>query len=93
MVQMVYTSCLTSPDMIIVYDGKDSSAPIIGAFCNTKAFLEVVSTSNSLFISFVTKSHFPGQVSVLTRIVHGLDILVCVNCLVQRRDGIFPFSP
>ena len=57
------SSCLTSPDVILVYDGIDSTAPIIGQYCNTKAFVELVSTRRNLFVEFYSRSHFPGQVS------------------------------
>lgn len=57
------SSCLTSPDVILVYDGIDSTAPIIGQYCNTKAFVELVSTRKNLFVEFYSRSHFPGQVS------------------------------
>ena len=60
---LLLSSCLTSPDVILVYDGIDSTAPIIGQYCNTKAFVELVSTRKNLFVEFYSRSHFPGQVS------------------------------
>ncbi|XP_055948243.1 dorsal-ventral patterning tolloid-like protein 1 [Argiope bruennichi] len=54
-------SCLNSPDVILVYDGSNKSAPIIGHLCNTNTFVEVVSTGSDLFIEFHSRSHFPGQ--------------------------------
>lgn len=54
-------SCLNSPDVILVHDGRDKSSPVIGQLCNTKTFVELVSTSQFLFIEFLSRSHFPGQ--------------------------------
>ncbi|GFY59569.1 CUB domain-containing protein [Trichonephila inaurata madagascariensis] len=54
-------SCLNSPDVILVYDGSNKSAPIIGHLCNTNSFVEIVSTGSDLFIEFHSRSHFPGQ--------------------------------
>ncbi|KFM76975.1 hypothetical protein X975_14076, partial [Stegodyphus mimosarum] len=54
-------SCLNSPDVILVYDGSNKSAPIIGHLCNTNTFVELVSTGSNLFVEFHSRSHFPGQ--------------------------------
>ena len=59
-------SCLKSPDVINVYDGKDSSSQVIGQFCNTNTFVQLISTSNYLFVEFWSRSHFPGQVRLST---------------------------
>ncbi|GIZ04353.1 CUB domain-containing protein [Caerostris extrusa] len=55
------SSCLNSPDVIMVYDGSNKSAPIIGHLCNTNTFVEIVSSASDLFIEFLSRSHFPGQ--------------------------------
>lgn len=54
-------SCLNSPDVIMVYDGSNKSAPIIGHLCNTNTFVELVSTGSDIFVEFQSRSHFPGQ--------------------------------
>ncbi|RWS17338.1 cubilin-like protein [Dinothrombium tinctorium] len=54
-------SCLNSPDVIYVHDGKDKSSSVIGQLCNTNTFVELVSTGPFLYIEFVSRSHFPGQ--------------------------------
>jgi len=54
-------SCLNSPDVIYVHDGRDKSSPVIGQLCNTNTFVELVSTNNRLYMEFVSRSHFPGQ--------------------------------
>ena len=57
----VFFSCLNSPDVIMVYDGSNKSAPIIGHLCNTNTFVELVSTGSDIFVEFQSRSHFPGQ--------------------------------
>lgn len=74
---LLLSSCLTSPDVILVYDGIDSTAPIIGQYCNTKAFVELVSTRKNLFVEFHSRSHFPGQVSTIISW-----LVSCIMCFV-----------
>lgn len=54
-------SCLNSPDVIVVHDGKDKSARVIGQFCNVNYYVELLSTGPDMFVEFVSRSHFPGQ--------------------------------
>ncbi|XP_067142809.1 suppressor of lurcher protein 1-like [Centruroides vittatus] len=53
-------SCLHSPDVIRVYDGKDGNSQLIGQICNINMFTELVSTGPDLYIEFASESHFPG---------------------------------
>ncbi|XP_054163934.1 bone morphogenetic protein 1-like [Oppia nitens] len=54
-------SCISSPDVILVYDGNDTSAPVIGQLCNINSYVELVSTGPGLYIEFLSRSHMPGQ--------------------------------
>lgn len=54
-------SCINSPDVIFVHDGKDKTSAVIGQLCNTNSFVELVSTGPNLYIEFISRSHFPGQ--------------------------------
>ncbi|CAN7936892.1 unnamed protein product, partial [Ixodes hexagonus] len=54
-------SCLNSPDVIVVHDGKDKLARVIGQFCNTNYYVELLSTGPDMYVEFVSRSHFPGQ--------------------------------
>ncbi|XP_075750964.1 suppressor of lurcher protein 1-like [Rhipicephalus microplus] len=54
-------SCLTSPDTIVVYDGKDLTARVIAQFCNTHYFVELLSTGPDIMVEFVSQSLSPGQ--------------------------------
>ncbi|KAL3245117.1 hypothetical protein MRX96_018256 [Rhipicephalus microplus] len=54
-------SCLTSPDTIVVYDGKDLTARVIAQFCNTHYFVELLSTGPDILVEFVSRSISPGQ--------------------------------
>ncbi|KAL1419251.1 hypothetical protein MTO96_005345 [Rhipicephalus appendiculatus] len=53
--------CLTSPDAIVVYDGKDLTARVIAQFCNTHYFVELLSTGPDMMVEFVSRSQSPGQ--------------------------------
>lgn len=55
------SSCLNSPDVIIVHDGKDRSARVIGQFCNANYYVELLSSGPDLFVEFISRSHFPEQ--------------------------------
>ncbi|XP_060523819.1 suppressor of lurcher protein 1 [Cylas formicarius] len=54
-------SCLNRADLIRIYDGKSSSDPSIGLFCNQGTELEVLSTGSDLYVEFVANSDRPGQ--------------------------------
>ncbi|XP_064473488.1 suppressor of lurcher protein 1-like [Ornithodoros turicata] len=55
------SSCLNSPDVIIVHDGKDRSARVIGQFCNANYYVELLSSGPDLLVEFISRSHFPEQ--------------------------------
>ncbi|EEC04048.1 hypothetical protein IscW_ISCW016962 [Ixodes scapularis] len=55
------SNCLNSPDMIVVHDGKDKLARVIGQFCNTNYYVELLSTGPDMYVEFISRSHFPGQ--------------------------------
>ncbi|KAG0423066.1 hypothetical protein HPB47_001159, partial [Ixodes persulcatus] len=54
-------SCFNSPDVILVHDGRDGSAPVIGQLCNRNVWVEMMSTGPDLYITFSSQSHFPGR--------------------------------
>ncbi|XP_075751159.1 suppressor of lurcher protein 1-like [Rhipicephalus microplus] len=54
-------SCFNSPDVILVHDGRDGSAPVIGQLCNRNVWVEMMSTGPDLYITFSAQSHFPGR--------------------------------
>lgn len=54
-------SCLLSPDVILVHDGVNSSATVIGQLCNSDSFVELSSSDQQMHVQFVSKSLFPGQ--------------------------------
>lgn len=54
-------SCLNRADVIKVFDGRSSSAPVITVLCNEGSELEVLSTGPDLYIEFVANSEWPGQ--------------------------------
>ncbi|CAD5110677.1 DgyrCDS52 [Dimorphilus gyrociliatus] len=43
-------------DSVVIYDGNSINSPTIGTFCGKDSGLEIWSTTNSLIISFTTKS-------------------------------------
>lgn len=47
--------------MIVVHDGKDKLARVIGQFCNTNYYVELLSTGPDMYVEFISRSHFPGQ--------------------------------
>src|SRR6218665_24616 len=49
-------SCSSSPDYIVVRDGLDNSAPVIGRFCNDLTQIRVTSTGENLSVEFVSDS-------------------------------------
>ncbi|CAG2110268.1 unnamed protein product [Medioppia subpectinata] len=54
-------SCINSPDLILIHDGNDTSAPVIGQLCNINSYVELVSTGPVLYVQFLSRSHTPGQ--------------------------------
>ncbi|KAL1436046.1 hypothetical protein MTO96_010802 [Rhipicephalus appendiculatus] len=54
-------SCFNSPDVILVHDGRDGSAPVIGQLCNRNVWVEMMSTGPDLYVTFSAQSHFPGR--------------------------------
>jgi hypothetical protein len=47
--------------VILVHDGLNSSATLIGQLCNSDSFVELSSSEQQLHVQFVSKSLFPGQ--------------------------------
>jgi len=47
-------SCATSPDVLIVRDGSDSTSPVLAVYCNTLNGETVISTGSSLHVELVT---------------------------------------
>ena len=55
------SSCLLSPDVILINDGLNNSATLIGHLCNSDSFVEIVSSDHHVHVQFISKSLFPGQ--------------------------------
>ncbi|CAG5045845.1 unnamed protein product [Parnassius apollo] len=54
-------SCLNRADVIKVYDGKSSAAPVLTIICNEVIGYEVLSTGSALLVQFTANSNTPGQ--------------------------------
>ncbi|XP_041989249.1 suppressor of lurcher protein 1-like [Aricia agestis] len=54
-------SCLNRADIIKVFDGKTSNAPVIALLCNEILGYEVLSTGPELLVQFTANSNTPGQ--------------------------------
>ncbi|KAJ6215435.1 hypothetical protein RDWZM_009935 [Blomia tropicalis] len=55
--QRLDQSCISSPDVIKVYDGIDQNADLIGQLCGQSSYNEIYSTTDQLMIEFISKSH------------------------------------
>ncbi|XP_005098449.3 bone morphogenetic protein 1 [Aplysia californica] len=69
-----YYSCRDSPDVITVYDGTDSQAPVIGQFCSVRNSEEVVSTGSELVVAFTSddrnqKQGFAATYEFMSRVI------------------------
>ncbi|KAM7304642.1 uncharacterized protein ISCGN_014542 [Ixodes scapularis] len=51
--------CIT--DYVSVYDGNDTSAPILGTYCGNTAPLPILSSSNQIYMVFVSDNEVQGK--------------------------------
>ncbi|XP_067675156.1 suppressor of lurcher protein 1-like isoform X1 [Haliotis asinina] len=54
-------SCRYSPDAIVVYNGRDRSADVIGQYCGIQNQVELTSTGRNLFIEFYSDGKYEAQ--------------------------------
>ncbi|KOB77013.1 Cubilin, partial [Operophtera brumata] len=54
-------SCLNRADIIKVFDGRTSSAPVLAMLCNEVVGYEVLSTGPDILVQFTANSNTPGQ--------------------------------
>ncbi|KAH9520591.1 hypothetical protein DERF_004293 [Dermatophagoides farinae] len=56
-------SCISNSDVIQIYDGIDSNADLIQQICGHIAFLEILSSTNQLYVEFISPPNTPKQQS------------------------------
>ncbi|KAH9414155.1 hypothetical protein DERP_014374 [Dermatophagoides pteronyssinus] len=56
-------SCISNNDVIQIYDGIDSNADLIQQICGQIAFLEILSSTNQLYVEFISPPNTPQQQS------------------------------
>ncbi|KAJ8724338.1 hypothetical protein PYW08_015812 [Mythimna loreyi] len=54
-------SCLNRADIIKVFDGRTSTAPVLAMLCNEVVGYEILSTGPDLMVQFTANSNIPGQ--------------------------------
>ncbi|KPJ02417.1 Suppressor of lurcher protein 1 [Papilio xuthus] len=54
-------SCLNRADVVKVYDGRSSTAPMLSILCNEVVGYEIMSTGSDLLVQFTANSNIPGQ--------------------------------
>ncbi|XP_064617690.1 suppressor of lurcher protein 1-like isoform X2 [Liolophura sinensis] len=54
-------SCENSPDVIVVHDGVDKAGPVKGRYCDVRNQVEIISSSQFLYIDFYTDEHNQRQ--------------------------------
>ncbi|XP_021203345.1 suppressor of lurcher protein 1 [Bombyx mori] len=54
-------SCLNRADIIKVFDGRTSTAPVLAMLCNELIGFEILSTGPELLVQFTANSDTPGQ--------------------------------
>ncbi|XP_031770517.1 suppressor of lurcher protein 1-like [Galleria mellonella] len=54
-------SCLNRADIIKVFDGRLSTAPVLAMICNEIVGYEILSTGSDLLVQFTANSNTPGQ--------------------------------
>jgi len=57
----VYFDTEANQDILTIYDGENSSAPVLGTFSGTSIPADVVSTGDKLYITFVTNGSNNGK--------------------------------
>ncbi len=53
-------SCRYSPDVILVYDGRDEKSPLIAQLCNQESYVQIISSGPDLYIEFKSGSSPPA---------------------------------
>lgn len=82
-------SCISNSDAIQIFDGGNSKADIISEICGHSAFLEILSSSNQLFVQFLS---LPD--TLLNKFAKGFKAeysFVSVNSLIH--GNVISFSP
>ncbi|XP_068626606.1 suppressor of lurcher protein 1-like [Battus philenor] len=54
-------SCLNRADVIKVYDGRSTTAPVLAILCNEVVGYEILSTGAEILVQFTANSNSPGQ--------------------------------
>ncbi|KAL4707265.1 hypothetical protein ACJJTC_019803 [Scirpophaga incertulas] len=54
-------SCLNRADIIKVFDGRQSTAPVLALICNEVVGYEILSSGSDLLVQFTANSNTPGQ--------------------------------